>query len=52
MVMQRKEMGEHIEPVLVLALLPLHLSEPPRKLNSAYMMYKSRMTIYIFSSAI
>lgn len=29
MVMQRKEMGAHIEPVLVLALLPLHLSEPP-----------------------
>lgn len=29
MVMQRKEMGAHIEPVSVLALLPLHLSEPP-----------------------
>lgn len=29
MVMQRKEMGAHIEPVLVLTLLPLHLSEPP-----------------------
>lgn len=28
-VMQRKEMGAHIEPVLVLTLLPLHLSLPP-----------------------
>lgn len=47
MVMQRKEMGAHIEPVLVLTLLPLHLSEPPRKPNLAYMMYKSCMTIYL-----